>query len=726
MEPSHDREQAAARITELRAQLARHDELYYRQARPEISDREYDLLAAELAELEARWPELATPASPTRRVGSDRAEGFATIAHPIPMLSIGNTYSPDEVHEFDARLRRMLGAAADFPLGYVVELKIDGVAISVMYRDGQLDYAATRGDGVRGDVVTANARTIRGIPAQIANGQPPAGRFEVRGEVFLQRADFEAINRQQEADWRARLEREQHPERRARLEAAGPETYANPRNLTAGTLKQLDPAIVATRPLSVFFYGFGAIDAPLPPTHWDFLELLDRHGLPTNPHRTLCRSVQDLLAVIEEWEPRRAALPFDTDGLVIKVNDLALRDRLGTTAKSPRWLIAYKFSAEQAQTTLEKIELSVGRTGTVTPVAILKPVPVAGSTISRATLHNADEIERKDIREGDQVIIEKGGDVIPKVVRALDSLRTGAERPFAFPPDCPVCGGALVREADEAAHRCINASCPAQVKGRILHFAGRNAMDIDGLGDKIVDELVDEGHVHDIADLYRFDVPALAAILDGMRARARGRAGEIDMVGLKKKETPTRAAQNLARSIDQSRRRPLGKLILGLGIRFVGETGARLLARRYATIDDLAHTPAEELETIDGIGTVMASSIHHFFAEPRNLDLVGRLRAAGVNMERLPEEAPPPAEAIASSPFAGKTYVFTGALEQMTREQAEELMERLGGKAASSVSKKTDCVVAGPGAGSKLKKAESLGIEVIDEEEFLRRVPPEA
>ncbi|MEN6624658.1 MAG: NAD-dependent DNA ligase LigA [Candidatus Sumerlaeia bacterium] len=670
-------EQAARRVAQLREEIARHNELYYRAAAPEISDAQYDLLVAELAELEKRHPELAVAESPTQVVGSDRLEGFPTIIHPVPMLSIGNTYSPAEVREFDGRIRRMLRLSASDPLEYVVELKIDGVAISVMYEDGKMVYGATRGDGVRGDEVTANLRTIRSIPKAIGDGKPPAGRFEVRGEIFFPRRAFALYNEQRIKE--------------------GLEPFANPRNATAGTLKLLDSAQVARRPLDAFFYAFGQVDADLPPTHWEALNHIEKLGLPVNPRRKLCSTIEELLDIIQQTESIRPGLPYETDGLVIKVNDIALHERLGSTSKSPRWLIAYKFSAEQAQTRLNNIEISVGRTGVATPVAILEPVLLAGTTISRATLHNADEIERRDIRVGDQVIIEKGGDVIPKVVRAVDSLRSGKEKPFKYPEHCPVCGGALAREEDEAAHRCVNASCPAQVKGRILHYAARQAMDIDGLGDKLVDQLVDGNYVHDIADLYNLDAETLAA---------------LERMGRK-------SADNLVAAIDATRARPLASLIFGLGIRHIGATSARLLARRYASMDELVAAPVGELESIEGVGGIVAASIRQFFDEPHNLELVERLRKAGLNLARLPEEAP--AE-VAGSVFAGKTYVFTGTIEAMTREEAEEKVVQLGGKASGSVSRKTDTVVAGPGAGSKLAKAEQLGIEVIDEAEFLKRL----
>ena len=673
-------DQARERIESLRRQIERHDQLYYQKATPEITDFEYDLIAAELAALENRFPQFAEAASPTAKVGSDRTEGFATIVHPIPMLSIANTYSADEVREFDARTRRFLGLTADAPLEYVLELKIDGVAIALMYEDGRLRYAATRGDGVRGDDVTANVRTIQSVPQRLHDHAIPAGRFEARGEVYFRKADFEKLNE-------------------GRL-AEGLEAFANPRNAAAGTLKMLDSQLVARRPLHVFLYAGGLADAPLPATQWDFLALLDNLGLPTNPERRLCTNLNEVMESIDRWEEARHALPYETDGMVLKVNRFDLQAALGATSKAPRWIVAYKFSAEQAQTTLEAIEVQVGRTGAVTPVAYLKPVKLAGSTISRATLHNADEIARKDIRVGDQVIIEKGGEVIPKVIRVVESLRTGHEKPYIFPDHCPVCGGALHRIEGEAAHRCVNVSCPAQIKGSLLHFASRNAMDIEGLGDKLVDQLVDSGLVKDIADLYQLTASQLA-----------------DLERMAKK-----SAENLARAIEESKHRTLGRLIFGLGIRYIGENAARLLARRFASLDEIAGKCDVELVQVEGFGEVMAQSLCEFFSERENLELIERLRTSGVNLSRLPEEAPPEKETLEKSPFAGKTVVITGAMEAMSREEAEAKIEALGGKAAGSVSKKTSLVVAGPGAGSKLKKAEELGIEIIDEAEFLKRL----
>lgn len=668
---------AAARVAELRDEIARHDQLYYAKSEPEISDREYDLLSEELKTLEERHPELASADSPSARVGSDRLEGFATIEHAVPMLSIENSYSPDEVREFEEKIKRQLGR--DEKIEYALEIKVDGVAVSIMYEDGAMKYAATRGDGKRGDEITANIKTIKHVPKKIGGKHSaPKGRFEVRGEVFLRRADFEKLN--------------------AAREKEGLPLFANPRNTTAGTLKQLDSSITAQRPLDIFLYAIGACDSPLPPTHIEALDYLAELGLPTNPQRWLCKSVDEIIAFLEKWESERKSLAYETDGIVIKVNQLALREELGATSKHPRWLVAYKFSAEQAETVLEDIGLQVGRMGTVTPVAHLKPVFLAGSRISRATLHNQDEIERKDIRIGDRVVIQKAGEVIPQVVRSLPNLRTGSEREFKFPTTCPVCASELIREEGEVAWRCVNATCPAQVKERIRHYAARDAMNIEGLGDKLVEQIVDAGLVKDYADLYELTEEKLLTL---------ERMGE-------------KSARNILNEIEASRSRPLASLFYSLGIRYAGSTAGRLLARSFESLDHIMRATKEELETIEGVGTVMAASIREFFENEGNLQLIERLRAAGVNFTRQPDEAPAPVDA--SSPFIGKTVVFTGELEAMDRKAAEALITRLGGKASGSVSKKTHLLVAGPGAGSKLKKATELGVEVITEQEFLDRL----
>lgn len=693
-------DEVRARIESLRAEIEHHNKLYHQQAAPEIEDREYDLLAVELTELEAAYPEFAEADSPAHTVGSDRAEGFTTIEHPVRMLSIDNSYSADEVREFDKRIRRVLGmvessapteaepeaaevgADATAEIEFAVETKIDGVALTVMYEDGEIRYAATRGDGSRGDDVTANALTIRAVPRRIGSAQTPApaGRFEVRGEVFMRRPDFDALN--------AERRRNHKPE------------FANPRNLTAGTLKSLDASLVAGRTLDYFVYATGLVESELPETHLETLDYLAALGFQINPHHWLCPTVDSIIDLIGRWESERGELPYDTDGLVIKVNRRELHDRLGSTSKYPRWMLAYKFSAEQAETVLEEIVLQVGRTGAITPVAQLKPVFLAGTKVSRATLHNADELARKDIRVGDRVVIEKGGDIIPKVVRSLPNLRTGAERIFEFPDVCPVCGSAVSRPEGEVALRCVNASCPAQVKERIKHFASRGAMDIEGLGVKLVGQLVDEGLIATYADLYSLSVETLCA-LERMQEKS---------------------AKNLLGQLEASKSRRLGTLIFALGIRHVGATSGRLLASHYESLDALGAASAEDLAQVEGVGEIVAAAIVDFFAEEKDREIIRRLGAAGVNMRRLPEEAIAEATSAGGLAFSGLTCVLTGKLESIDRAEASRRIEALGGKSSSSVSKKTDLLIAGPGAGSKMTKARRLGIEIIDEAEFLRRL----
>ncbi|MCX7624822.1 MAG: NAD-dependent DNA ligase LigA, partial [Candidatus Sumerlaeaceae bacterium] len=624
--PVLTREQAAQRIAWLRSEIERHNRLYYVEARPEISDRQYDLLVQELSELEERFPEFKTPESPTQRVGERPTEGFEQVIHEVPMLSISNAYSHGELREFDARVKKLLGLTGD--VSYVVELKIDGVAVTLMYESGQLVYAATRGDGVRGEIITSNVLTIRDVPRRIRSqdGTVPR-RLEVRGEVYMEKADFERVN--------------------AEIIASGGEGFANPRNLTAGTLKLLDSSIAARRPLRMFHYAVGVCDAPLPQTHAELLRWLAKLGFRVNEHWAICRSIEEVIEKTIYWEKERENLPYGTDGLVIKVNQREWWDRLGTTAKSPRYMIAYKFSAEQAVTRLLDIQCQVGRTGVVTPVAILEPVFLAGSTISRATLHNADEIARLDARIGDQVVIEKAGDIIPKVVRVLTSLRTGKERPFDFPTRCPVCNAPLVRSEYEVAIRCVNASCPGQLRERILHYASRDAMDIEGLGEVLVNQLVERCFVKDLADLYHLTVEQLI---------------QLERMGKK-------SAENVLREIEQSKERPLHNFLFGLGIRYVGAATAKLLCQRFSGIDALQRASKEELAAIEGIGDVVAESIHEFFRSEENLKLLRRLRAAGVKAQNVlwhevANNLPP------GGPFSGKTVVLTGTLASMTRDEA--------------------------------------------------------
>lgn len=667
-------QQVKKRIEELRRLIDHHNYCYYVLNKPEISDREYDLLFWELEELERKYPEFYDPNSPTRRVGEQKLEGFPSITHEIPMLSISNTYNEEELREFDERVRRFLGIKA--PVDYVVEMKIDGVSISVRYENDRIRYGATRGDGFVGDDVTPNIKTISDIPRYIFNDVPGKGKYiEVRGEVYMEKETLKKLNQEREK--------------------AGESLFANPRNATAGSLKLLEPHLVVKRGLRNFMYSVGATDYKLPPTHWEVCQMLEKLGFRVNPLRWWCKNVDEILRIIEEWEPRKESLPYEIDGLVIKVNSLDYWRRLGSTAKSPRYFSAYKFSAEQAVTKLKEVAYQVGRTGTVTPVAHLEPVWLAGTRVSRATLHNFEDLKRKDIRLGDQVVLEKGGDVIPKVVKPLPELRTGKEKPIETPKVCPVCGSPLKKPPNEVAIRCVNINCPAQIKERIYHFAIRDAMDIEGLGDKLVNQLADKGLVKNFADIYRLTEEGVA---------------QLERMGKK-------SAQNLISSIEKSKSRPLANLIFALGIRHVGLQSAKILASRFKSLERLMKAREEELAEMEGIGPVMAESIREFFTTPENIKTIEDMFELGVK----PKEEKLPAVALRPE-VAGKTFVFTGTLESMSRGEAEKLVESLGGIAGKSVSSKTDFVVAGEEAGSKLAKAQQLGVKILNEAEFLRLV----
>ena len=674
------------RINQLREQIRHHENRYYVLNDPEISDEEFDRLLHELESLEAQHPDLVTPDSPTQRVAGSPAAGFPTVEHMEPMLSLDNAYNEEELRAFDERVRRGAGLG-DTPVAYVAELKIDGLSIALTYEDGRLVRGATRGDGVRGEEVTANVRTIRTLPLALKGG--PAGRVEVRGEVFLPRAAFARINR----------EREQ----------AGEPLFANPRNCAAGTMRNLDPGLVARRGLRAFTYQLlmNGGDAPL--SHAATLETLRRWGLPVEAHHATCLGIEQVVAFCHTWADGRQGLEFDTDGVVIKVDDLALRRRLGTTAKFPRWATAFKFPAQQAHTRLLKIAVNVGRTGANTPYAVLEPVFVAGSTISMATLHNADDIARKDFREGDTVVIEKAGDVIPRVVAPVLGLRPPETRPWVMPTTCAACGSELHRDEDEVVWRCENTSCPARLRRSLEHFASRNAMNIEGLGEALVEQLIEQGLVHDFSDLYRLDASQLESLVVAPKTPRSERAvpRKLGKVG-----------RNVADQIDRSRRNDLSRLVFALGIRHVGEKAAATLARHLRTMDAILDAPLERLQEIPDVGPVVAASVRFFADEPRNRELVAKLGAAGVN---LASQQPPP-EVEAEGPLSGKTFVLTGTLTSLTREEATSAIERLGGKVAGSVSRKTTYVVAGEEAGSKLEKAKSLGIPVLNEEEFKRLI----
>lgn len=661
------RKSAVERVKKLRELIRYHDRKYYVEAAPEITDREYDRLLAELAELERQHPTLVTPDSPTQRVGGAPTGGFATAAHSVPMLSLDNTYSDEELRAFDQRVRKLVSAE---DVSYVVELKLDGVSVSLTYERGALASGATRGDGARGDDVTANLKTIRSIPLRLADACARR-TVEVRGEVFMPRSGFEAVNRE-------------------RGEAGEP-LFANPRNAAAGSLKLLDPKDVAGRPLDAFFYQIvNATDLGLR-TQREALAAIAAMGLRANPHASWCRDIDAVIERCREWEDSRRRLDYETDGVVVKVDELALWERLGATAKSPRWGIAYKFAAEASRTIVRDIVVQVGRTGKLTPVAVLEPVLVAGSTVSRATLHNRHELDRMDIRVGDAVLVEKGGEVIPKVSRVLVSERSRRLRRFRMPDRCPVCGQPVVEPEGEVDLRCENVACPAQVKRTIEHFASRGAMDIGGLGVALVDQLVDGGLVSDYGDLYALELDALAAL---------PRMGET-------------SAANLLAGLRKSTSRPFSRVLFALGIRHVGSRVAEALAARFPSMKDLEGAGADELNEAEEVGTVIASSVRAFLSSKRNLEAIAKLERAGVTMAA--GKAP-----TGRQPLKGKTIVVTGALDGMTREEARAAVTAAGGRVSESVSRRTDLVVVGRDPGSKHTKAIELGVRVVTEKELKR------
>ncbi len=660
--------QAAAqqRIANLRAEIEAHNRRYYDEAAPTISDREYDALYRELADLEAEFPQFASPDSPTRRVGGAPLKAFAQVTHRAPMLSLDNTYSEDEVADFYKRLERLL---PNEQIPVVIEPKVDGVAVSLLYENGTLSYAATRGDGTVGDDITQNIRTIKSVPARLKGNAPKV--LEVRGEVFMDKAGFAKLN--------------------AARQEAGLPVFANPRNSAAGSLKQLDPAMAAQRPLGLVCYGTGAVEGIELEKHSDLFAFLTKLGLPATERWWIAASVEETLAAIRELDRVRHDFVYQTDGAVVKVDRFVQREALGFTAKSPRWAIAYKYEAERVETRLHDIVIQVGRTGVLTPVAALEPVFVSGSTVARATLHNDDEIKRKDIRIGDIVVIEKAGEVIPAVVSVRTDLRTGTERVFEMPTQCPECGSAVQKDEGQVAIRCVNAQCPAQVRRRIEHFASRGAMDIEGFGEALVQQLVTRGLLRDVSDIYALDEAKLATL---------ERVGE-------------KSIRNLLAAIEASKSRPLWRLIFALGILHVGVTSSRALADHFRSIEKLMAGSAEELQQISDVGEVVGHSIHAFFQEPANREIVERLIQAGV---RTIDDAPASRDA-AASPFTRTTWVITGTLSQPRDEIAEVIIAR-GGKVSGSVSKKTNYLLAGEEAGRKLEKAKKLGVRVLNEEEF--------
>ena len=657
---------ARERAAELRDTIEHHAHLYYVLDQPEISDAEYDALFRELADLETRYPALQTPDSPTQRVGGAALDSFRKVRHRTPMLSLNNAFSHDEVRDFVRRVER-IGGPVD---AYVCELKIDGLAMSLTYRDGQYVQAATRGNGVEGEDVTANVRTIRSVPMSLrSSGLELPAEFEVRGEVYLPKAAFAALN--------------------ARLDEAGKPTYANPRNAAAGAVRQLDPTITARRGLQTFMYH---LDPPGDArTQAEVLDALARMGFRVNPHRRVARSLDDVIAFLEEWGPRRHELDYETDGVVIKVASLAAQAELGTISRSPRWAIAYKFPPEERETVVQDIAVYVGRTGAVTPVAMLDPVVVAGSTVRRSTLHNEDEVARKDVRIGDTVILHKAGDVIPEIVRVVLERRPKGARPWRMPERCPACDSELVREEGEAVRRCLNPLCPAQRREKLLHFASRAALNIEGLGPAIIDQLLEHGYVTEPADLFALTREQLLT-LEGFADRS---------------------AEKLLQAIAARTRVPLARFINALGIRHVGEHTAAALAAHFGSIDALAQASTEDLRGVEGIGDVVAEHVARWLHSAEGREVIEHLRRNGVEPERA---------AGGEGPWTGQTWVLTGSLETMTRPEAEERIRALGGNPGSSVSKKTHTVVAGASPGSKLEKAQRLGVRVLDEPGFLEEL----
>jgi len=681
-------DQAAEELARLAKEIARHDRLYYQKDAPEISDADYDALRRRNEAIEARFPELVRPDSPSRRVGAAPAPGFAKVRHAVPMLSLANAFDAEDIREFHARVRRFL-SLGDEPVALVAEPKIDGLSISLRYENGRFAQGATRGDGTEGEDVTRNLRTLEDVPETIAGDAPEV--IEVRGEVYMSRPAFLKLNQDQEA--------------------AGGKIFANPRNAAAGSLRQLDSRVTAGRPLALFAYAMGEVTDNIAATHWEFLERLRQWGFPTNPLARLCDSVEDALAFYEEILGQRAELPYDIDGIVFKVNRFDWQERLGFVSRAPRWAIAHKFPAEQVQTRLERIAIQVGRTGALTPVAELTPVTVGGVVVGRATLHNEDEIARKDIREGDLVVVQRAGDVIPQVVEVVKEAGRRRKPPYRFPEVCPVCGSSAVREPGAAVRRCTGGLiCPAQAVERLRHFVSRDAFDIEGLGDKHIRAFFEDGLLQSPVDLFRL--------------REKDQAAETKLED--REGWGETSARKLFDAIDARRRIPLDRLIYALGIRQVGQATAKLLARNYGTFEAwraaMAAAAKEnggetgeayaELINIDQIGPSVAADLVAFMAEPRNREVLDEL-------EKLLEIEPAAAPARADSPVAGKTVVFTGALETMSRGEAKARAEALGAKVAGSVSKKTDFVVVGADAGSKARKAEELGVETLSEEDWL-------
>ncbi|HOK79573.1 MAG TPA: NAD-dependent DNA ligase LigA [bacterium] len=656
-----EKDKIKKRMDELYKLINYYDEKYYIENNPVITDEEYDKIMHELILLEQQYPDLARQDSPTRRVGGKPIEQFETVRHEIPMLSIDNTYSDEEIKEFDRRIRKLLGRTVE----YFLELKIDGVAVSLIYENKTLVRGATRGDGFQGDDITQNIKTIRDIPLIVVNDE----KFEVRGEVYMSKFDFERLNRD-------------------KLKA-GEEPFANPRNAAAGSLKLLDPKEVARRRLRFFSYA-GFFQKTNPSTQQETLNILKNLGFPVNPHRKLAKTIDEVIEFCHQWESKRHQLDYAIDGIVIKVNNIRDQEILGSTSKSPRWMVAYKFPAEQATTVIKDVIVQVGRTGTLTPVAILEPVHLAGTTVSRASLHNFDEIKRLDVKIGDRVFVEKAGEIIPKVVKVIKEARTGKEQDINPPEKCPVCHNPVVKDEDEVAYRCPNVSCPAQIKERILHFASRRAMNIQGLGERIVNVLVDTGLVKDYADLYFLQPQQLEQI---------ERMGEI-------------SSKKLVDNIQASKNAPFAGFIYGLGIRHIGERASEILAEHFSDIDEMAKATEEQLAQIPDIGQVAARSIKEFFNNPANIKLIQKLKEVGVSTKQT--------QVIKkASKIAGKKFVITGTLKNFSREEMKTELKKHGARVSDNISKETDYLIVGESPGSKLEKARKLGIPTLSEDEVL-------
>ena len=653
------------RVEKLGEEIEYHNYRYYVLDQPEISDAEYDRLLRELEKIEEEHPELRSPNSPTQRVGAPPLEKFEIVRHTLPMLSLANAFDETEAREFDKRVKKFLGTSED--VTYVAEPKLDGLAVELVYEKGSFVVGSTRGDGINGENITQNLRTIKTVPLQLLRKESLSPeRLEVRGEVIIQLSKFKELNRKREE--------------------TGDPPFANPRNAAAGSVRQLDPKITAERPLEIYCYGIGEVRGYTFKSQWEILQTLPKWGLRTNPNIRRCPNMDEVLEYYHDMNEKRETLPYEIDGIVVKVDRLNLQARLGEIARSPRWALAFKFEPKQVTTKIQEIIVQVGRTGALTPVAIMEPVRVGGVEVSRATLHNQDEIDKKDVRIGDTVIIQRAGDVIPEVVQVVTSKRTGKEKKFQMPSKCPVCGAEVIKE--EAIHRCIGLDCPAQLKGRIKHFVSKRAMDIDGLGIKLIDQLVDKGLVKDVADIYYIK--------------------KEDLIELER--MADKSAQNMIDAIEKSKEKPLSKFLYALGIRHAGETTAEDLARHFTRLDDFFHLSEEDLKEVEGVGPEVAASVHQFFSDKKNKESIERLKKAGVKViEGKPR---------VKGKLAGKTFLFTGTLKDFGRDEARSLVESLGGKTSSSVSKKVDFVVAGEDPGSKFDKAKELGVKSLTEEEF--------